>query len=95
MSEYRLTTFNARSESITTKRSFSEPLKNGKRCVLVADGYYEWYKKSAGPKKPYFLYPACNERLFGGTTFDKERYDREAVPLLLAGVYECRASDQV
>jgi putative SOS response-associated peptidase YedK len=42
---------NARSETVTEKRSFSGPFKS-RRCILPADGYYEWQKTEAG-KQPY------------------------------------------
>lgn len=34
---------NARSESLATKSSFAKPLAT-KRCIVLADGYYEWRK---------------------------------------------------
>ena len=42
---------NARAETLTEKPSFKTILKN-KRCLVIADSFYEW-KKSAGTKKPY------------------------------------------
>lgn len=42
---------NARSETVTEKRSFSGPFKS-RRCILPADGYYEWQQTEAG-KQPY------------------------------------------
>src|SRR5690606_27104924 len=44
---------NARSESITTKKSFSKPFKT-KRCIVPASGFYEW--KNLGKNKiPYYI----------------------------------------
>ncbi|WP_147918240.1 SOS response-associated peptidase [Ruania zhangjianzhongii] len=44
--------FNARSDSLATKRSFSPSLAK-RRCLVVADGYYEWLKEEApGQSKP-------------------------------------------
>lgn len=31
------------------------PLLKGKRCVVLADGFYEWQQCSGG-KQPYFIY---------------------------------------
>ena len=45
---------NARYETIGTKASFRSLVKN-KRCIVVADGYFEW-KKSQEKKSPYFLH---------------------------------------
>src|SRR5512141_709481 len=35
---------NARAETIAEKASFKRPLKS-QRCLIVADGFYEWPKK--------------------------------------------------
>ena len=53
---------NARSESIADKPSFRPSLID-KRCVILADGYYEWKKLSAKIKEPYWIHTA-NERVF-------------------------------
>src|SRR5690606_32962805 len=29
------------------------------RCVIPADGYYEWMKGENGRKQPYYIYPAA------------------------------------
>ncbi|HIK87792.1 MAG TPA: SOS response-associated peptidase [Alphaproteobacteria bacterium] len=42
---------NAREESLSIKPSF----KNCKRCVIIADGWYEW-KKSLEHKTPFYHY---------------------------------------
>jgi putative SOS response-associated peptidase YedK len=47
---------NARSETITEKPAFKNAFHK-RRCLLLADGFYEW-KKGAGPKgrsQPYFF----------------------------------------
>jgi putative SOS response-associated peptidase YedK len=43
---------NARCETIESKPMFSRLFKN-KRCVVIADGYFEWEKRPDG-KQPYF-----------------------------------------
>ncbi len=45
---------NARSETIDEKRSFKKAFQN-QRCLIPADGYFEW-QKSAAAKQPYFLH---------------------------------------
>jgi len=44
---------NARSETLTEKRSFSN-LIGSNRCVVITDGYYEWRKTASG-KQPYYI----------------------------------------
>ncbi|QNG19709.1 SOS response-associated peptidase [Rhodococcus triatomae] len=45
---------NARSESITEKPAFRRAAVR-RRCILPADGYFEWQKRD-GKKIPYFLH---------------------------------------
>jgi len=47
----RTQTLNARSETVTTKPAFREPILT-KRCLIPADGFYEW-KKTGSVKQPY------------------------------------------
>jgi putative SOS response-associated peptidase YedK len=35
-------TFNARAEGLETRPAFRDAWKAGRRCLVVADGYYEW-----------------------------------------------------
>jgi len=44
-------TINAKSETATEKPAFRDPLKF-RRCLIPADGFYEW-KRSAASKQPY------------------------------------------
>lgn len=44
---------NARLESLTEKRTFS-PLVENSRCLILADGFYEW-KMINGRKQPFYL----------------------------------------
>lgn len=53
---------NARSETLATKRSFKRPLATS-RCVVVADGYYEWHTNEAGAKTPYYIYASDGRML--------------------------------
>lgn len=44
---------NARIETIESKPSFKNPFKN-RRCLIIADGYYEWVPKN-GKKYPFYF----------------------------------------
>ncbi|CAH1787927.1 unnamed protein product [Owenia fusiformis] len=48
---------NCRSESMLEKRSFKIPLQKGQRCVVLANGYFEWQTdKISGKKQPFYIY---------------------------------------
>lgn len=44
---------NARSESLSEKKSYKPLLKN-KRCGIISNGFYEW-KKEGNQKTPYYI----------------------------------------
>ena len=45
---------NARSESIATNPSFRSAFKS-RRCLIPADGFYEWKQTDQKTKQPYFI----------------------------------------
>jgi putative SOS response-associated peptidase YedK len=49
-----LKTINARSEGIETKPSFSKALKE-RRCLIPADGYYEWQQISTKERQAFCI----------------------------------------
>ena len=49
---------NARGESLTDKPAFSAAVKR-RRCLVPADGFYEWKAGRAG-KQPYFVRANCD-----------------------------------
>ncbi|MDP2620581.1 MAG: SOS response-associated peptidase, partial [Hyphomicrobiales bacterium] len=45
---------NARAETVAEKPSFRNALAK-RRCLIVADGFFEWQKQPKGPKQPYYI----------------------------------------
>ncbi|ADD44826.1 SOS response-associated peptidase [Stackebrandtia nassauensis] len=45
---------NARSETVATSRAYRSPFAR-KRCLVPANGWYEWRKLPAGGKQPYYM----------------------------------------
>ena len=63
---------NARVETVAGKPAFRKAFAS-RRCLVPADGYYEWYTESGDgkpAKQPYFIHPATGE------------------PMAMAGLYE-------
>ncbi|MFC4145970.1 SOS response-associated peptidase [Micromonospora mangrovi] len=48
---------NARAETIATSRAYA-PSFARRRCLVPADGWYEWVREPDGRKQPYFMTPA-------------------------------------
>ena len=46
---------NARSETVATKPAFRAAFKR-RRCLVPADGYYEWQARDGRSKQPYFIH---------------------------------------
>ncbi|NXO82813.1 HMCES protein, partial [Sitta europaea] len=86
-SKLQFNTCNCRSDTMMSKSSYKGALLKGKRCVVLADGFYEWQQQSGG-KQPYFIYfPQTKD----GT--DKEMEGDEEWKgwrlLTMAGIFDC------
>ncbi len=57
----KIAQINARADTAATKPMFRAAFKK-RRCLILADGYYEW--KKAGAKKQPYLYRMKNEQPF-------------------------------
>lgn len=55
---WRAATFNARAEEVATKPAFRSAYARG-RCLVMAEGYYEWQAGSDG-KQPWYVHAAGN-----------------------------------
>lgn len=56
-------TLNARIETLTEKKSFKDVIQN--RCLILADGFYEWqWRNKNGSKKEKYLITLPNQELF-------------------------------
>jgi putative SOS response-associated peptidase YedK len=72
---------NARSETVRTQPAFRSAWKRGQRCLILADGFYEWQKPAmeGGAKIPHWIH-LPNRRPFGFAGI-WERWDGGETPL--------------
>ncbi len=56
---------NARAETLAEKPSFKRLLQ-GRRCLIVADGFYEWKQEQGGKTPMYFTLPNHDLFAFAG-----------------------------
>jgi putative SOS response-associated peptidase YedK len=69
---------NARADTVFTKPAFRTSAKR-RRCLILADGYYEW--KTLGPKlkQPYYFRPADSKPIAFAGIWDSWNGEREPV----------------
>ena len=63
---------NARLETIKEKASFKDLFKLS-RCIIIADGYYEW-KLNGKTKDPYYLFRKDNKTLYFAGIFQSNEF---------------------
>jgi putative SOS response-associated peptidase YedK len=56
---------NARSETVLDKPAFAEAFRQ-RRCLIPADGFYEWQKRPTGPQPYYFRAKASGPLALAG-----------------------------
>ncbi|MDZ7842312.1 MAG: SOS response-associated peptidase [Gammaproteobacteria bacterium] len=62
----KFSTANAKGETVADKPSFRTAWRKGRRCLIPANGYYEW-RKTADRKQPYHIQlPGGELFAFGG-----------------------------
>lgn len=53
----RYSMINARAETVASKPAYRSAFKQ-RRCLIPADGFYEWQKQERGGKQPFFIHMA-------------------------------------
>lgn len=76
--DYRsmLKTINCRDDSLATPGGMWATMKARKRCIVIAQGFYEWLKpKAGGEKVPHFVKRADGKLMCFAGLWDCVRYD--------------------
>ncbi len=79
---------NARAESLAERSAFATPLRY-RRCVVIADGYFEWMRE--GKKKRPFFFRYNDDRAFPIAGL-WDRWSRVSPPMESCTVITTRAS---
>jgi len=82
---------NARSETAAEKPSFKHAIKR-RRCLLMADGFYEWQKVADGKQPIHIHMPDRRAFVLAGLW---ERWDRGPEPIESCTILTTRANEQV
>jgi putative SOS response-associated peptidase YedK len=72
----KYSTINARIETVQTAASYRGPWERGQRCLVVAQGFYEWQVQADGKTKvPYYIH-AADQKIFAfAGLWDSSRTD--------------------
>jgi putative SOS response-associated peptidase YedK len=84
---------NARAETVESKATFAEALRH-RRCLIVADGYFEW-QKLKGRKQPWHFRMRCGEPFAFAGLWEAWRSEEGAKPLLTCAMLTVAANDVV
>ena len=67
---------NARDDSLATKGGMWNTMKHKKRCIVIAQGFYEWLKKNGGKEKiPHFVKRKDEQLMCFAGLWDCVRYE--------------------
>jgi putative SOS response-associated peptidase YedK len=84
---------NARLETVAEKPAFRDALAT-RRCLLPADGWYEWATRPDGSRQPYYLAPGDGDVLAFAGLWDVW-YDAEGKPLVSTTIVTGPAPDDL
>ena len=85
---------NARAETVLEKRAY-RTLLDGNRCLIPADGFYEWQTREDGAKRPYWFHLASEELFAFAGLWTESRLEDDGEPLLSCTILTTGANDVV
>ncbi|KAF1352729.1 DUF159-domain-containing protein, partial [Lizonia empirigonia] len=78
----KMKTFNCRDDSLFEDRGMWTTMKKQKRCIIVAQGFYEWLKKNNGKEKiPHFTKRKNDQLMCFAGLWDRVQFEDSNEPL--------------
>jgi len=94
--DFNFNMINCRSDTLLEKKSFEKAFAKGQRCVVLADGFYEWHTDQNKEKQPYYIQPKqqkiTEDELNNGT--DSPSTEHIKPMLHMAGLFDCQVSEE-
>ena len=89
-------TINARDDSLADNRGMWTSMKKKKRCIVIAQGFYEWQKKNGGREKiPHFVKRTDDKLMCFAGLWDCVKYEgRGSSTFYSAGMLISSDSDE-
>jgi len=87
---------NARVETVAEKPSFRSAFAK-RRCLIPADGYYEWYRPEKGAKQPFYIHRTDGRSLAMAGLYEwwSDPANPEGEPRLTCTVITTAATEQL
>jgi len=87
---------NARVETVSEKPSFRSAFAK-RRCLIPADGYYEWYRPDQGAKQPFYIHRTVERSLAMAGLYEwwRDPANPEAEPTLTCTVITTAATPEL
>ena len=85
---------NARSETVAEKPSFRKAFSE-RRCLIIADGYYEWPKGLGDDKQPYWIHRPKGEPFLMAGLYEFNRRITPENPLLTSTILTMNANTTI
>lgn len=82
---------NARAESLTEKAAFKTAFRK-RRCIIPADGFYEWQRLAGKKKQPMFIHRRDGEPIAFAGLWEVWKAEPEAPWLLTCAIVTTRAN---
>eukprot|EP00055_Hartaetosiga_balthica_P007265 m.24669 g.24669 ORF g.24669 m.24669 type:complete len:441 (-) comp5685_c0_seq1:1140-2462(-) len=85
--DFTMNMINARKETLAEIASYRNALQKGQRCVVIAEGYYEWEVKGK-QRQPYYIYAPHDGSAALNFELDEEGKKENSSLMAFAALYD-------